>query len=113
MAVSACEPQPLEEQSRGVPSATVRLSCQPPLSSSHIDPETGINESKEQGEYDLPVRPGISTPLAPVTLVTTPWAETEAARQATATEVEERILNGWKEVVVTVSNRSRVCVVVV
>lgn len=42
--------------------------------------------------YNLPVRPGISTPLAPVTLVTTPWAETEAARQATATEVEERIL---------------------
>lgn len=54
----------------------------------------------------LPVRPGISTPLAPVTLVTTPWAETEAARHATATEVEERILDVW-EVVVTVSNRSR------
>lgn len=59
------------------------------------------------GEWSLPVRPGISTPLAPVTLVTTPWAETEAARQATATEVEERILDVWEEVVVTVSNRSK------
>ena len=56
---------------------------------------------------DLPVRPGISTPLAPVTLVTTPWAETEAARQATATEEEERILIDWRVVVVTVSNRSK------
>jgi hypothetical protein len=44
-----------------------------------------------QSCIDLPVRPGISTPLAPVILVTTPWAETEAAKQATATEVEERI----------------------
>lgn len=43
MDVSACEPQPLEEQSRGVPST--------------MD------------------RPGISTPLAPVILVTVPWAE--------------------------------------
>ena len=45
-----------DEQSRGVPSATVR--------------------------------PGMLTPFAPLIAVTTPWAETEAARAATSAYCE-------------------------
>jgi hypothetical protein len=63
MAVSACEPQRLEEQSRGVPSTTS---------------ESGVSEFSSQYWIDecennnLPDRPGMSTPLAPRMRVTTP-----------------------------------------
>ena len=52
----------LDEQSRGVPSATVR--------------------------------PGMLTPFAPLIAVTTPWAETEAARAATSVSCEKCMIAG-------------------
>lgn len=66
MAVSACEPQPLDEQSRGVPSATV---VREGFLGQRMPMFLGIRSCH------IPDRPGISTPLAPVILVTTPWAE--------------------------------------
>lgn len=42
-----------------------------------------------EGGYDILLRPGIETPLAPSTDMTTPWAETAVARTET---VKKRIL---------------------
>jgi hypothetical protein len=74
MEVSAWEPQPLDEQSRGVPSATA--GCQFCL----------LRTVPLLDIPDVLLSPGMVTPLAPSIEVTTQWAEAPERRARTVTE---------------------------